>query len=122
MHETGCAASFRRLRRNTLAAPCCALLLCFQTFTATAHAQNEEEQYATAGQKALAAGQYDVARTNFEKLAKLDPQIAEVHATLGVIDFKLRDYEHAVSEVRRAKALKPGLPRLNSLLGLNAEG
>jgi tetratricopeptide (TPR) repeat protein len=86
---------------------------------AQAKGQDTEEQYAAEGQKALAAGQYAAARTAFEKLAKLDPDVAEVHATLGVIDFKLRDYEHAVNEVRRAKALKPSLPRLDSLLGLS---
>ncbi len=81
--------------------------------------QDAEEQLADAGQQALAAGQYAVARTNFEKLAKLQPGIAEVHATLAVIDFKLRDYDQAVSEVRTAKKLKPGLPKLDSLLGMS---
>jgi tetratricopeptide (TPR) repeat protein len=81
--------------------------------------QDAEEQLAEAGQQALAAGQYAVARTNFEKLAKLQPGIAEVHATLAVIDFKLRDYDQAVSEIRTAKKLKPGLPKLDSLLGMS---
>ena len=81
--------------------------------------QDAEEQLAEAGQQALAAGQYAVARTNFEKLAKLQPGIAEVHATLGVIDFKLRDYDQAVTEIRTAKKLKPGLPKLDSLLGMS---
>ncbi len=81
--------------------------------------QDAEEQLAEAGQQALAAGQYAVARTNFEKLAKLQPSIAEVHATLAVIDFKLRDYDQAVTEIRTAKKLKPGLPKLDSLLGMS---
>jgi tetratricopeptide (TPR) repeat protein len=81
--------------------------------------QDAEEQLAEAGQQALASGQYAVARTNFEKLAKLQPGIAEVHATLGVIDFKLRDYDQAVSEIRTAKKLKPSLPKLDSLLGMS---
>jgi tetratricopeptide (TPR) repeat protein len=81
--------------------------------------QGAEEQLAEAGQQALAAGQYAVARTNFEKLAKLQPGIAEVHATLAVIDFKLRDYDQAVSEIRTAKKLKPSLPKLDSLLGMS---
>jgi tetratricopeptide (TPR) repeat protein len=81
--------------------------------------QDAEEELAEAGQQALAAGQYAVARTNFEKLTKLQPGIAEVHATLAVIDFKLRDYDQAVSEIRTAKKLKPGLPKLDSLLGMS---
>ena len=94
---------------------------CVLPFAAWAQGANQdaEEQLAEAGQQALAAGQYAVARTNFEKLAKLQPGIAEVHATLAVIDFKLRDYDQAVSEIRTAKKLKPGLPKLDSLLGMS---
>lgn len=75
-------------------------------------------RYAAAGQQALAAGRYSEAQTDYEKLAKLEPGVAEVHATLAVIDFKLRDYELAVSEVQTAQRLKPSLPKLDSLLGM----
>ncbi|HWS17987.1 MAG TPA: tetratricopeptide repeat protein [Candidatus Elarobacter sp.] len=75
-------------------------------------------RYAAAGQQALAAGRYAEAQTDYEKLAKLEPGIAEIHATLAVIDFKLRDYELAVGEVQTAQRLKPSLPRLDSLLGM----
>ena len=56
---------------------------------------------------------------NFEQLAKLEPNIAEVHATLAAIYFKQREYELSVHEVRTAQKLKPALPRLDSLLGLS---
>jgi predicted Zn-dependent protease len=75
--------------------------------------------YADAGQKALAAGRYAEARQNFEELEKLAPGVAEVHATLAAVYFKLRDYESAIREVRSAQKLKPSLPRLDSLLGLS---
>ena len=39
-------------------------------------------------------------KADFEKLAKLDPGIAEIHATLGAIYFKQGEYELAVKEVR----------------------
>lgn len=88
-----------------------------------AHPQSSGEQqaaqYARAGQKALAAGQYPEARENFERLAQLEPNIAEVHATLAAIYFKQRAYDLAVREVRTAQKLKPSLPRLDSLLGLS---
>ncbi|SRR5579883_1002966 len=77
------------------------------------------QKYAEAGQRALAAGQYTEAQSNFDQLAKLEPNIAEVHATLGLIHFKLRNYEAAVREINTAQKLKPGLPRLNSLLGMS---
>jgi tetratricopeptide (TPR) repeat protein len=82
-------------------------------------AQTPEEQFSESGQKALAAGQYVEARTSFEKLSRLHPEIAEVHATLAAIDFKLRDFEQAVQQVEWAKKLKPGLPNLDSLRGLS---
>ena len=81
--------------------------------------QEESASYAEAGQKALAAGHYAEARDNFEQLAKLEPGMAEVHATLAAIYFKLREYELSVREIRTAQKLKPGLPKLDSLLGLS---
>jgi len=80
--------------------------------------QEEVARYAEAGQKALRSGQYAEARQNFEQLAKLEPNIAEVHATLAAIYFKQREYERTIQEVHSAQKLKPSLPRLDSLLGL----
>jgi tetratricopeptide (TPR) repeat protein len=97
-------------------------LVCFVAVpTAGAQAANDEQAatYAEAGRTALNAGHYAEARENFEKLAKLQPNIAELHATLAAIYFKLREYELAIKEVRTAQRLKPSLPRLDSLLGLS---
>jgi tetratricopeptide (TPR) repeat protein len=102
-------------RPSLALAVCCvsAALAFTQTNSGDASAR-----YAAAGQQALAAGRYSEARTDYEKLAKLEPGIAEIHATLAVIDFKLRDYELAVGEVQTAQRLKPSLPKLDSLLGM----
>ena len=108
----------RRLRHPALGASC----ILFVLGAAIALAQVDEnaiQKYADAGQEALAAGQYAEAQANFEQLAKLEPQVAEIHATLAVINFKLRLYEAAVHEIRTAQKLKPGLPRLDSLLGMS---
>jgi predicted Zn-dependent protease len=101
---------------SLLLAICCA---CTTFAYAQSEHQKELSQYAQAGQRALAAGQYSEARTNFEQLAKLQPGIGEVHATLAVIYFKQREYELAVREVRTAQKLKPSLPKLDSLLALS---
>ena len=77
------------------------------------------EQYAARGQQALAAGRYAEAQADYEKLAKLEPGIAEVHATLAVVDFKLREYERVVGEIQTAQKLKPGLAKLDSLLAMS---
>ena len=57
----------------------CALSLPAQT---PASDDEEAARYAQAGQQALAAGRYPEARENFEKLAKLHPNLAEIHANL----------------------------------------
>jgi predicted Zn-dependent protease len=81
--------------------------------------EDQAARYAAAGQQALSEGRYAEAQANFEKLAKLAPRVAEVHATLAAIYFKQREFELAVREVRTAQKLKPSLPRLDSLLGLS---
>ncbi len=81
--------------------------------------ESESERYSAAGQQALGAGHYAEAQENFEKLARLNPGVAEIHATLAVLCFKQRLYERAISEIHTALKLKPGLPRLDSLLGLS---
>lgn len=89
----------------------------------TAHAQtskaSQASQYAAEGQEALAKNDYAGAEAAFKKLAALEPGVAEVHATLAAISFKERNYDQAAREVRTAERLKPGLPKLNSLLGLS---
>ncbi len=100
----------------------CALALACSLSLAPApyvNAQDDVERYAAAGQRALAAGQYADARSNFERLTKLEPDMAEAHATLAIIYFKLRQYDLAVQQVRTAQRLKPDLPKLDSLLGLS---
>ena len=97
--------------------PICASIFFFLALLPT-QAQTAE-QYAEAGQQAMAQGNYPEAQANFEKLAAIQPNVAEVHATLAVIDYKLRAYDKAVKEIRTAQKLKPGLPKLDSLLGLS---
>lgn len=81
--------------------------------------EDASDRYADEGQRAMAEGRYGEARTDFEQLAKLHPEVAEVHATLAAIYFQLREYDLAVKSVHAAQKLKPGLPKLDSLLGLS---
>jgi tetratricopeptide (TPR) repeat protein len=74
---------------------------------------------AAQGQQAFAQGKYAEAEADFQNLAKLAPQVAEVHATLGAIYFEQRKFDLAVREIRTAQKLKPSLPKLDSLLGLS---
>lgn len=72
-----------------------------------------------AGQQAMLHGDYAAAEEDFQRLERIDPGIAEVHATLAAICFKRREYDKAIREIHTALRLKPGLPRLDSLLGLS---
>lgn len=84
-----------------------------------AGADQDSATLAESGRRALAAGQFSYARASFEQLVKLQPGVAEVHATLAVVYFKLREYELAVRALRTAQKLKPTLPKIDSLLGLS---
>ena len=87
-----------------------------------AKAQSNDEvaaQLAQEGQQAMAQGRMADAQSSFEKLARLEPSVAEVHATLAAICFKQKKYEEALREVQTAQKLKPELPRLDSLMGLS---
>jgi predicted Zn-dependent protease len=97
------------------------ILVCLMPLAVAAQSTDSADpaQLAAAGQRALRSGHYTEAQSAFESLAKIEPDIAEIHATLGAIDFKLRAYDKAVHEVRTAQRLKPSLPRLDSLLGLS---
>ena len=99
-----------------------ALALCYALAQpASAQRSNDDQvaQYANAGQQALAQGHFAEAQANFEKLVKLEPEVAEIHATLGAIYFEEHEYESAVKEVQTAQKLNPRLPRLDNLLGLS---
>lgn len=99
-----------------ISAAACLLLL--PAAVAQSSTEQQAAQYAAAGQKAMMQGNYAVAQKNLEKLAQLEPDIAEVHAMLAAIDFKEREYAKTIREVRIAEKLKPGLPRLGSLMGV----
>ncbi len=102
----------------------CVLAFFFGPMMIFAQSSTDEQaaQYADEGQQALTQGHYAAAQADFEKLAKLEPGVAEVHATLAVICFHQREYDEAIREVRTAQKLKPGLPRLDSLLALSLAG
>ena len=77
------------------------------------------QHYSEEGQRALAAGQYDAAEKNFLAIEKLEPSIAEVHATLGLIYFQEKQFDQSIEEIHRAQKLKAGLTRLDSLLAMS---
>ncbi len=88
---------------------------------AVAQGTQEEtlQQYSQAGQQALAAGHYEEAESDFKKLVAIAPDIAEIHATLGLVYFQEKKFDQAVPELRRALKLKPGLGKASTLLAMS---
>jgi tetratricopeptide (TPR) repeat protein len=81
--------------------------------------ETTSEKYSQEGQQALAEGRYADAKKSYEKLRDLQPQVAEVHANLGLIYFQERRFGPAASELRLALRLKPSLAKIESLLAMS---
>lgn len=90
-----------------------ALLFCtlflFSASTLVAQASSDLDQQFAIAQGYLARGDYAQAEAAFQNLAKLAPNIAEIHANLGIIYFQEKQFGSAVAELRRALRLKPSL-------------
>lgn len=93
--------------------------LCMRFASPQGAPQTEVERLYAAAQKAMLAGHMDEARTGYEKLAKLAPSIAEVHASLGAIDFQQKLFAEALRELNEARRLKPSLPGLDGLIAMS---
>lgn len=75
--------------------------------------------YSEMGQSALAQGRYTDAESAFEKLRELEPDVAEIHANLGVIYFQERKYDKAIPTLQQALKLKPALSKAATLLAIS---
>ncbi len=82
-------------------------------------AQDPAAEIAARAQQEMARGDNADARRDFEQLARMHPEVAEVHATLAALDFQAADYLAAEQQILLAKKIKPGLPRLDALLALS---
>jgi tetratricopeptide (TPR) repeat protein len=71
------------------------------------------------GERALAEGRYADAAREYQELERLSPGVAEIHGRLGLIYFQQREFEAAVTELRRAIQLKPELPNVAVLLAMS---
>ena len=71
------------------------------------------------GERALAQRRYAEAGEAYERLVKLQPDVAEVHARLGLIYFQQGRFADAVAPLRRALKLKATLPNVDSLLAMS---
>ena len=77
------------------------------------------QHYSQEGQRALAEKRYPDAERAYEKLVRLDPGIAELHANLGLIYFQDGKYKEAVPALLQALKLKPSLPNAQYFLAMS---
>jgi tetratricopeptide (TPR) repeat protein len=84
----------------------------------TAYAQTDIDSITQRGQAALQARDYGDAEKSFAELAKLQPNVAEFHVTLGLVLFQENKLSEAEAEFRRAQKLKPTLPQIDALLAM----
>ena len=57
-------------------------------------------------QQAMAAGRFDAAEAAFLELTKLEPNVAELYANLGVVYFQEGKLDEAIDALRHALRLK----------------
>jgi len=82
-------------------------------------ARDVEAQIAAEAQAAIRKGDYPTAIQNFEKLVKIAPGIAEVHANLATAYYSLGRFGDAAHEAGVALKLKPSLTNAHFFLGLS---
>jgi len=83
----------------------------------------DSAQLAGEARRALSEGDYASAITSLERLARLQPGVAEVHADLGMAYYFAGRPEDAIGQCRAALKLKPSLAHAHYFLGASlAEG
>lgn len=70
-------------------------------------------------QQAQSAGDFDTAIEHYERLRSLRPEIAEIHANLGLLYF-LTGRPEAAAAFEKALELRPDLPGVHTYLGILA--
>ncbi len=90
---------------------------CFHA-PAAAQQSSQADELAQQGQQAMQSGQLDKAEAAFTQLAKLQPTIAEIPATLGVVYFQANKLDLAIESLRHALRLKPSLAKARTLLAI----
>lgn len=76
------------------------------------------QELAQRGRAALEAGQYAQAEQAYGALVRQEPNVAEMHVTLGMVYFKEGKFDSSIHELRRALQLNSRLPRVDSLLAM----
>jgi tetratricopeptide (TPR) repeat protein len=94
------------------------LLLAFATFGIAQQRESELDRYSDDARQALAGKKWDQAVQALEHLARLAPEVPEVHANLGLAYFSEGKPAEALASFQRARKLNPQLPHVEVMIGL----
>jgi Flp pilus assembly protein TadD len=79
---------------------------------------NQIDSHARQAEEYLRANRPELAIPEFAAIVSLDPKNADARGNLGVLLFFQGDYAKAAPQLREALALRPGLWKLQALLGM----
>jgi len=85
----------------------------------SASGKEDNAQVAAEAEEALRKGEYAKAIENLQKLERVAPGIAEVHADLATAYYSIGHFEEAARQAREALKLKPSLTHAHFFLGLS---
>ena len=71
-----------------------------------------------AGQQALQRGDLEEAEKAFRRVLVLDPKAGPAYANLGVIEMRRKNWDHAMSNLKKAESLSPNVPGIRLNIGL----
>jgi tetratricopeptide (TPR) repeat protein len=95
------------------------LLLIASGFPIYSQAPSTIDSHARQAQEYLRANHPELAIPEFAAIVSLDPKNVDARGNLGVLLFFQGDYAKATPQLREALALRPGLWKLQALLGMS---
>ncbi len=93
-------------------------ILLFAIATFSQSLQQQVELHTRQAQEYLRTNRPELAAREFQAIVALDPNNADARGNLGVLLFFQGDYAKAAPELRAALKLRPGLWRIQALLGM----
>lgn len=82
------------------------------------NAQDEIRKYSAEAENAMAAKDFASAASALEKLSSLTPDVAQVHANLGLVYYMQNRYAEAIVAFQKAAKIDPALPKVDMLQGI----
>jgi tetratricopeptide (TPR) repeat protein len=82
-------------------------------------AESKAEQHFAAAQQAQQAGLLDKAAQEYQAVLKVEPNVAEVYANLGLVYYAQSRFSESSDALAAAAKLKPGLEGVNLWLGVD---